>query len=155
MTLGSVKQMLAQKRDGSVGSITTSLAVEPIAGVLGSVPIITEGGVEAVTRSLAIEYAKEHIRFSAVAPGIVDTPMHVNESEDFLRTLSPMGTIPSVRHRGCRCLSDRGPQRFGGGAARGRWRTPGPLAIPYRPATNVRSMALAATLRQGIECCEH
>lgn len=58
--------------------------------------MITKGGIEAVTRSLAIEYAKEHIRFNAVAPGIVDTPMHVNESKDFLKTLSPMGTISSV-----------------------------------------------------------
>jgi NAD(P)-dependent dehydrogenase (short-subunit alcohol dehydrogenase family) len=48
------------------------------------------------TRSLAIEYAKEHIRFNAVAPGIVDTPMHTNESKDFLKTLSPMGTISTV-----------------------------------------------------------
>ena len=57
---------------------------------------LSKGGVEAATRSLAIEYAKEHIRFNAVAPGIVDTPMHANESKDFLKTLSPMGTISSV-----------------------------------------------------------
>ena len=58
--------------------------------------MITKGGVEAATRSLAIEYAKEHIRFNAVAPGIVDTPMHANESKDLLKTLSPMGTIASI-----------------------------------------------------------
>ena len=96
LTQGSVRQMLAQKRGGSVVSITSSTVVNPIAGVLGSVPMITKGGIEAVTRSLAIEYAKEHIRFNAVAPGIVDTPMHTNESRDFLKTLSPMGTISSV-----------------------------------------------------------
>ncbi len=45
---------------------------------------------------MAIEYAKEHIRFNAVAPGIVDTPMHKNESKSFLKTLSPMGTISRV-----------------------------------------------------------
>jgi NAD(P)-dependent dehydrogenase (short-subunit alcohol dehydrogenase family) len=71
--------------------------VDPIAGGLGSVPMMTKGGIEAITRSLAIEYAKQHIRFNAVAPGIVDTPMHTNESKDFLKTLSPMGTISSVR----------------------------------------------------------
>ncbi len=96
VTQRSVKQMLMQKRGGSVVSITASTVVNPIAGGLGSVPMITKGGIEAVTRSLAIEYAKEHIRFNAVAPGIVDTPMHVNESKDFLKTLSPMGTISSV-----------------------------------------------------------
>lgn len=96
VTQGSVKQMLTQKRSGSVVSITASTVVNPIAGILASVPMITKGGVEAVTRSLAIEYAKEHIRFNAVAPGIVDTPMHANESKDFLKTLSPMGTIASA-----------------------------------------------------------
>jgi NAD(P)-dependent dehydrogenase (short-subunit alcohol dehydrogenase family) len=96
VTQGSVKQMLTQKRGGSVVSITSSQVVNPIAGGLGSVPMITNGGVEAINRSLAIEYAKEHIRFNAVAPGIVDTPMHANDRKDFLKTLSPMGTISSV-----------------------------------------------------------
>ena len=93
VTRGAVKQMLSQKVGGSVVTITTSLVVNPIAGVTASVPMITKGGLEAVTRSLASEYAKEHIRFNAVAPGIVDTPMHATDPMDFLKTLSPMGTI--------------------------------------------------------------
>ena len=96
VTQGAVKQMLAQKNGGSVVTITTSLTENPIAGVPASVPMITKGGLEAVTRSLASEYAKEHIRFNAVAPGIVDTPMHASDPKDFLKTLSPMGTISSV-----------------------------------------------------------
>lgn len=96
VTQGAVKQMLAQKKGGSVVSITASQVVNPIAGVLASVPMITKGGIEAITRSLAAEYAKEHIRFNAVAPGQVDTPMHANDSKDFLKALSPMGTICSV-----------------------------------------------------------
>ena len=97
VTQGTVKQMLSQKKSGSVVTITTSLTENPIAGVTASVPMITKGGLEAVTRSLASEYAKEHIRFNAVAPGIVDTPMHANDPKDFLKSLSPMGTISSVR----------------------------------------------------------
>ena len=96
VTQGAVKQMLAQNSGGSVVSITTSMVVNPIAGITSSVPMITKGGIEAVTRSLATEYAKEHIRFNAVAPGIVDTPMHASNPKDFLKTLSPMGTISSV-----------------------------------------------------------
>ena len=96
VTQGSVKQMLIQKRGGSVVTITSAQVDNPIAGVPGSVPMITKGGLEAATRSLANEYAKEHIRFNAVAPGIVDTPMHANNPKDFLKTLSPMGTISSV-----------------------------------------------------------
>lgn len=97
ITQGVVKQMLAQNSGGSIVSITTSLVVNPIAGVTAAVPMITKGGIEAATRSLASEYAKQHIRFNAVAPGIVDTPMHANNPKDFLKTLAPMGTISSVQ----------------------------------------------------------
>jgi NAD(P)-dependent dehydrogenase (short-subunit alcohol dehydrogenase family) len=96
VTQGAVKQMLAQKSGGSVVTITTSLVVNPIAGVTASVPMITKGGLEAVTRSLATEYAKLHVRFNAVAPGAVDTPLHKDNPKDFLRTLSPMGIISEV-----------------------------------------------------------
>jgi NAD(P)-dependent dehydrogenase (short-subunit alcohol dehydrogenase family) len=97
VTQEAVKQMLAQKSGGSVVSITAALAANPIAGVKASVPMITKGGLEAVTLSLAAEYAKEKIRFNAVAPGAVDTPLHKNNPRDFLKTLSPMGTISDVK----------------------------------------------------------
>lgn len=93
----AIKQMLRQKSGGSVVSITTSLVEHPIAGVNCAVPMITKGGLEAVTRSLAMEYAKDGIRVNAVAPGVVDTPLHKNDPKDFLKTLSPMGRIVSVR----------------------------------------------------------
>ena len=89
--------MLAQKSGGSIVSITAALADNPIAGVNASVAMITKGGLNAITRSLAIEYAKEGIRVNAVAPGVVDTPLHKNNPKDFLKTLSPMGSISSVQ----------------------------------------------------------
>jgi len=64
----AVKQMQAQKSGGSIVSISAALADNPIAGVPASVPMITKGGLNAVIASLALEYAKEHIRFNAVAP---------------------------------------------------------------------------------------
>ena len=97
VTQGAVKQMLAQKSGGSVVGITSSLVVNPIAGVSVSVPMITKGGLEAITRSLANEYSKEHIRFNTIAPGVVDTPLHKNNPKDFLKSLSPMGTISDVK----------------------------------------------------------
>lgn len=92
----AVKQMLAQKTGGSVTCITSAMVEHPIAGVNASIPMITKGGLEALTRSLAMEYAKEGIRFNAVAPGVVDTPMHVNDSKEFLKGLSPMGAVSDV-----------------------------------------------------------
>jgi NAD(P)-dependent dehydrogenase (short-subunit alcohol dehydrogenase family) len=91
-----VKQMLKQK-SGSVVSITAALADQPILGVNGSVPMITKGGLNSIIRSLAIEYAKQGIRFNAVAPGVVDTPMHKNDPKDLLKQLQPMGEIADVR----------------------------------------------------------
>ena len=92
----AVKQMLAQKTGGSVICITSAMVEHPIAGVNASVPMITKGGLEAITRSLAMEYAKEGIRFNAVAPGVVDTPMHAKDPAEYLKSLSPMGMIPDV-----------------------------------------------------------
>jgi NAD(P)-dependent dehydrogenase (short-subunit alcohol dehydrogenase family) len=93
----AVKQMLAQKTGGSVVSITSSLVEHPLAGVTASVPMITKGGINAISRSLAMEYAKQGIRVNVVAPGIVDTPLHKNNPKDFLRTLSPLGEIAASR----------------------------------------------------------
>jgi NAD(P)-dependent dehydrogenase (short-subunit alcohol dehydrogenase family) len=93
----AIKQMLAQKSGGSIVSITTSLVENPIAGINASVPMITKGGIEAITRNLAIEYAKDGIRVNAVAPGIVDTPMHENDPKEFLKSLSPLGRISDAQ----------------------------------------------------------
>ena len=75
ITQRTVKEMLKQK-SGCVVSITAALADRPIAGVNGSISMITKGGLNSATQNLAIEYAKDGIRFNAVAPGVVDTPMH-------------------------------------------------------------------------------
>jgi NAD(P)-dependent dehydrogenase (short-subunit alcohol dehydrogenase family) len=92
----AVKQMQAQKSGGSIVSISAALADNPIAGVPASVPMITKGGLNAVIASLALEYAKEHIRFNAVAPGIVDTPLHAGTPKESLKSASPMGSISKV-----------------------------------------------------------
>src|SRR5580698_1114635 len=76
ITQRAVKQMLSQGTGGSVTTITASLADNPIAGISASIPMITKGGLNAITLSLASEYAKSKVRFNAVAPGVVDTPLH-------------------------------------------------------------------------------
>jgi NAD(P)-dependent dehydrogenase (short-subunit alcohol dehydrogenase family) len=93
----AIKQMLAQKSGGSIVNISSTMVDHPIAGVNATVPMITKGGLEAVTRSLAMEYMKQGIRVNSVAPGIVDTPMHENDPKDFLKTLQPMGKISEVK----------------------------------------------------------
>jgi NAD(P)-dependent dehydrogenase (short-subunit alcohol dehydrogenase family) len=92
----TVKQMLKQ-RSGNVVNISAALVDQPVAGIHASVSMITKGGLNAVTRSLAIEYAKDGIRFNAVAPGVVNSPMHKDDPKDLLRTFQPMGKIVEIR----------------------------------------------------------
>jgi NAD(P)-dependent dehydrogenase (short-subunit alcohol dehydrogenase family) len=96
ITQAVIKQMLFQGTGGSIVNITTTLVDHPIAVARCAVPMLTKGGLQAVTRSLAMEYAKEGICVNAVAPGEVNTPMHKNDSKDFLKTLQPLGGISEV-----------------------------------------------------------
>jgi NAD(P)-dependent dehydrogenase (short-subunit alcohol dehydrogenase family) len=89
----AVRQMLSQGTGGSVTSITASLVGSPIAGLPASIPMITKGGIDAITLSLASEYAKNNIRFNTVAPGVVETPLHGGTP----KPRSAMGTISQPR----------------------------------------------------------
>src|SRR6202453_4271982 len=81
ITQRAVNEMVKQK-SGCVVTITAALADRPIAGENGSISMITKGGLNSATLNLAIEYAKDGIRFNAVAPGVVDTQMHRNAPTD-------------------------------------------------------------------------
>ena len=96
LTQLSIRQMLAQKTGGSVVTITAALARNPVRGVTAAVPMLTKGGLETITRHLAMEYAKEGIRVNAVAPGVVYTPLHRDTPKDVMEDLSPMGRPSTV-----------------------------------------------------------
>jgi NAD(P)-dependent dehydrogenase (short-subunit alcohol dehydrogenase family) len=95
ITQSTVKEMLKQK-SGCVVSITAALADRPIAGENGSVSMITKGGLNAATQNLAIEYANDGIRFNAVAPGVVDTPMHRSDPNDSSQPVVKKATVKDV-----------------------------------------------------------
>jgi NAD(P)-dependent dehydrogenase (short-subunit alcohol dehydrogenase family) len=92
----AIKQMLAQKTGGSIVTITAALARNPIRGVPAAVPMITKGGLETITRHLAMEYAQDGIRVNAVAPGVVYTPLHRDTPQDVMEGLSPMGRPSTI-----------------------------------------------------------
>jgi len=93
----AIKHMLARKISGSVVSITATIADHPLAAFSASVPMITKGGINAISRSLAMEYAQQGIRVNTVAPGVVDTPLLKDAPKEYLRTLSPLGQVPAAR----------------------------------------------------------
>jgi len=90
------RQMLAQKRGGSIVNITASIADHPLAALQASVAMITKGGINAASRSLALEYAQAGIRVNVVAPGVVSTPLTKGFPQDFLQSLSPMGVVAAT-----------------------------------------------------------
>jgi NAD(P)-dependent dehydrogenase (short-subunit alcohol dehydrogenase family) len=92
----AIRQMLTQS-GGNIVTITAALARNPIRGVNASVPMITKGGLETVTRQLAMEYSKDGIRVNAVAPGVVYTPLHRDTPRDVMESLSPMVRPSSVK----------------------------------------------------------
>jgi NAD(P)-dependent dehydrogenase (short-subunit alcohol dehydrogenase family) len=93
----AVKQMLAQGTGGSIVNITASTASHPIADVHVALAMLTKGGLEAITRSLAMEYVQHGIRVNAVAPSVVNRPSYKDDWKGFVKTFQPMGRIPEVK----------------------------------------------------------
>jgi NAD(P)-dependent dehydrogenase (short-subunit alcohol dehydrogenase family) len=92
----AVKQMSKQK-SGSIINISTTLVDQPIAGVGAAVQIMLKGALNAVTRALAIEYAKDGIRVNTIAPGAINTPMHKPETYEFLKGLHPIARMGEIK----------------------------------------------------------
>ena len=87
---------MEKQRSGHIVTITTTLAEYAIDGVPSVLASLTKGGLNAATKSLAIEYAKRGIRVNAVAPGVIKTPMHAPETHDALASLHPVGRMGDV-----------------------------------------------------------
>jgi NAD(P)-dependent dehydrogenase (short-subunit alcohol dehydrogenase family) len=90
-----IPHMLTQK-SGHIVQITTSMVDQPIAVAGAGLAALTKGGLDAVTRTLAVEYASDGIRVNAVAPGIIKTPMHAPNTHEFLSGLHPVGRMGEV-----------------------------------------------------------
>jgi NAD(P)-dependent dehydrogenase (short-subunit alcohol dehydrogenase family) len=95
MTQAVVPHLLEQG-GGHIVQITSSFVDHPITSVPASVAMITKGGLQAVTKSLAIEYASRGIRVNAVAPGIHKTALNPPETHEFAAGLHPLGRMGEI-----------------------------------------------------------
>jgi NAD(P)-dependent dehydrogenase (short-subunit alcohol dehydrogenase family) len=86
ITQSAIRQMLLQQ-SGHIVNISTSLVDQPFAGAPCALQLLTKGGLNAVTRALAMEYAAKGIRINTISPGVVDTPMHENDDHKLLSQL--------------------------------------------------------------------
>jgi NAD(P)-dependent dehydrogenase (short-subunit alcohol dehydrogenase family) len=96
ITRRAAREMLKQG-SGHIVQITTTLVDHANSGVPSVLASLTKGGLNAATKSLAIEYASKGIRVNAVAPGVIKTPMHGPETYEFLAKLHPVGRMGEVR----------------------------------------------------------
>ncbi|NPC57440.1 SDR family NAD(P)-dependent oxidoreductase [Caenimonas soli] len=90
-------EVMERNRSGHVVSITTSLTDHANASVPSALASLTKGGLNSATKSLAIEYAARGIRFNAVSPGVIKTPMHSPETHAALSALHPVGQMGEIR----------------------------------------------------------
>jgi NAD(P)-dependent dehydrogenase (short-subunit alcohol dehydrogenase family) len=95
MTQLAIAEM-EKRGSGHIVQITTSLVAHANSRVPSVLASLTKGGLDAATRSLAIEYAKRGIRVNAVAPGVIKTPMHPVEMYHTLAGLHPLGRMGEI-----------------------------------------------------------
>jgi NAD(P)-dependent dehydrogenase (short-subunit alcohol dehydrogenase family) len=91
----AIRQMVDQG-SGHIVNITTSIVDRPSSERPSALIALTKGGLAAVTRSLAIEYASRGVRVNAVAPGVIKTPLHELDSYEGLAELHPLGRLGEV-----------------------------------------------------------
>jgi NAD(P)-dependent dehydrogenase (short-subunit alcohol dehydrogenase family) len=89
-------EMLKQG-SGHIVQITTSLVDHANSSIPSVLASLTKGGLNAATKSLAIEYASKGIRVNAVSPGIIKTPMHPAATHEFLAAQHPVGRMGEIR----------------------------------------------------------
>ena len=87
---------MAARGSGHVVNITTSIVDNASSDRPAALVALTKGGLDAATRSLAIEYASRGVRVNAIAPGIVKTPENDPSSYDGLGALHPLGRVAEI-----------------------------------------------------------
>jgi NAD(P)-dependent dehydrogenase (short-subunit alcohol dehydrogenase family) len=96
ITQASIAEM-ARRGSGHVVNITTSLVDHANSMVPSALASLTKGGLNSVTKALAIEYATRGVRVNAVSPGVIRTPMHPAETHEALAKLHPMGRMGEIQ----------------------------------------------------------
>ena len=89
-------ELMSQAGRGHVVTVSSSLVDQPMSSVPGVLTSLTKGALNAATRALAIEHAKNGVRVNAVSAGIIKTPMHAPEIHPFFASLHPIGRMGEI-----------------------------------------------------------
>ena len=96
VTQRAIARMLAQGEGVHVVNVTTTLVEHASSQIPAGLAALTKGGLDAVTRSLAIEYARDGIRVNTISPGHIATPMHADDNSAALAAMHPLGRMGSI-----------------------------------------------------------
>ncbi|WP_460108362.1 SDR family NAD(P)-dependent oxidoreductase [Pseudomonas sp. H1_F01] len=84
------------RQQGFIINISAAVALQSNIQVPAALPVLIKGGVNQMARALALELSPHNIKVNAVAPGIIDTPMHDPAHREFLDNLAPAGRVGTV-----------------------------------------------------------
>ncbi|WP_271412155.1 SDR family NAD(P)-dependent oxidoreductase [Pseudomonas sp. Q1-7] len=87
---------MQQRGGGHIINISAAVALQPNISVPAALPVLIKGGINQMTRALALELSPHNIQVNAVAPGIIDTPMHDPAAREFLNNLAPSGRVGTI-----------------------------------------------------------
>lgn len=87
---------MISRQQGFIINISAAVALQPNIQVPAALPVLIKGGVNQMTRALALELSPHNIKVNAVAPGIIDTPMHDPAHREFLDNLAPAGRVGTI-----------------------------------------------------------
>lgn len=87
---------MIRRQQGFIINISAAVALQPNIQVPAALPVLIKGGVNQMTRALALELSPHNIKINAVAPGIIDTPMHDPAHRAFLDNLAPAGRVGTI-----------------------------------------------------------
>ncbi|WP_339487725.1 SDR family NAD(P)-dependent oxidoreductase [Pseudomonas sp. EL_65y_Pfl2_R95] len=87
---------MIERKQGHIINITAAVALQANIAVPAALPVLIKGGLNQMTRALALELSPHNVKVNSVAPGIIETPMHDPAIHDFLSGLAPTGRIGQV-----------------------------------------------------------
>jgi NAD(P)-dependent dehydrogenase (short-subunit alcohol dehydrogenase family) len=95
LTQRVIKEML-KASGGHIVNMTATIAERPMSAEPAGLAALTKGGLAAATRSLALEYAHRGIRFNAISPGVIQTPLHAADSYASSAARTPLGRVGQI-----------------------------------------------------------
>ncbi|MGV8917883.1 MAG: SDR family NAD(P)-dependent oxidoreductase [Pseudomonas sp.] len=88
---------MTERKQGHIISISAAVALQPNRNTPAALPVLIKGGINQAVRALALELSPHNIKVTAVAPGIIDTPLHDPQHAEFLKSLQPVGHVGQVQ----------------------------------------------------------